>query len=121
MDMILHEFGHSFVNPLTDKYVNQIENLKNKYYNEKLQKNGKNQGYSKWKYVFNEILLRSIVINITRSKFGDEKANKLLEFEKSVGFDLVEKVSKNLKTYENNRKKYKKFEEFYPTLLKQLE
>ena len=47
MDMILHEFGHSFVNPLTDKYVNQIENLKNKYYNEKLQKNGKNQGYSK--------------------------------------------------------------------------
>lgn len=59
MDMILHEFGHSFVNPLTDKYVNQIENLKNKYYNEKLQKNGKNQGYSKWKYVFNEILLRS--------------------------------------------------------------
>ena len=121
MDMILHEFGHSFVNPLTDKYVNQIENLKNKYYNEKLQKNGKNQGYSKWKYVFNEILLRSIVINITRSKFGDEKANKLLEFEKSVGFDLVEKVSENLKTYENNRKKYKKFEEFYPTLLKQLE
>ena len=57
MDMILHEFGHSFVNPLTDKYVNQIENLKNKYYNEKLQKNGKNQGYSKWKYVFNELAL----------------------------------------------------------------
>ena len=121
MDMILHEFGHSFVNPLTDKYVNQIENLKNKYYNEKLQKNGKNQGYSKWKYVFNEILLRAIVINITRSKFGNEKANKLLEFEKSVGFDLVEKVSEKLKIYEKNRKKHKKFEDFYPTLLKELE
>ena len=121
MDMILHEFGHSFVNHLTDKYANQIENLKTEYYDENLQKNGKKQGYSKWKYVFNEILLRAIVINITRSKFGNEKANKLLEFEKSVGFDLVEKVSEKLIIYEKNRKKYKKFEDFYPTLLKELE
>ena len=121
MDMILHEFGHSFVNPLTDKYANQIENLKTKYYDEKLQKNAKKQGYSQWKYVFNEILLRAIVINITRSKFGNEKANKLLEFEKSVGFDLVEKVSEKLKIYEKNRKKHKKFEDFYTTLLKELE
>ena len=73
------------------------------------------------KYVFNEILLRAIVINITSSKFGNEKANKLLEFEKSVGFDLVEKVSEKLKIYEKNRKKHKKFEDFYPTLLKELE
>ena len=84
-DMILHEFGHSFVNPLSKKYEKEIENLRTKYYDKKLEKSGRQQGYSQWKYVFNEILLRAIVINISRSKFGKEKADKLLEFEKSVG------------------------------------
>ena len=65
-------------------------------------------------------MLRAIVINISRSKFGNEKADKLLEFEKSVGFELVETVSKKLNIYETNRKKYKKFEEFYPVLLNEL-
>ena len=65
-------------------------------------------------------MLRAIVINISRSKFGKEKADKLLEFEKSGGFELVETVSKKLNIYETNRKKYKKFEEFYPVLLNEL-
>ena len=119
-DMILHEFGHSFVNPLTDKFEKEIEELKNKYYTEKLIKDGREQGYSEWKYVFNEILLRSVVINITQKKFGVKKANRLLNLEKNVGFDLVEKVSEKLKIYEKNRKKYKKFEDFMPTLIKEL-
>ena len=116
-DMILHEFGHSFVNPLMEKYEKEVENLRIKYYNDGLQKNGEEQGYSQWKYVFNEILLRAIVINITRAKFGHQKADKLLEFEKSIGFDLVEKIAEKLKIYEENRTKFKKFEDFYPTLL----
>lgn len=120
MDMILHEFGHSFLNPLTDKYKIDIEKLKSKYYNNKLEKNGKEQGYSNWKDVFNEILLRSIVINITRNKFGDKKADELLNFEKSVGFDLVEKFSKELNYYQNNRNRYKTFNSFYPYFLQQL-
>jgi hypothetical protein len=116
-DMILHEFGHSFVNPMLTKFHNQVEDLKIKYYDNKLINNGKEQGYNEWKYVFNEILLRSIVINITRLQYGNEPADKLLEYEKSIGFDLVEKISKKLKLYEENRAKYKKFEDFYPILL----
>jgi hypothetical protein len=119
-DMILHEFGHSFVNPLTEKFEKDIEKLKEKYYDEKLIKNGIQQGYSEWKYVFNELLLRSIVINITHKKFGEQKAKELLNFEKNVGFDLVEKVSEKLKIYEKNRKKFKTFEDFMPTLIKEL-
>lgn len=119
-DMILHEFGHSFVNPLTKKFEEDIENLKTKYYDEKLIKNGKQQGYSEWSYVFNEILLRSIVISITKEKFGDQKAKELIDFEKGVGFDMVEKITDKLKIYQNNRKKYKTFKDFMPTLLKEL-
>lgn len=119
-DMILHEFGHSFVNPLMNIYEKQTEDLKSRYYNNKLQTSGKEQGYNEWKYVFNEMLIRAIVINITRNKFCNEKADELLTFEKSVGFDLVEQISLKLKEYETNRKKFKKFSEFYPKLLKEL-
>lgn len=119
-DMILHEFGHSFVNPLTRKFEKEIQSLKNKYYDEKLIKNGRHQGYGLWEYVFNEILLRSIVINITRSKFGNQKANELLEFEKSIGFDMVEIICEKLKIYEKNRRKYKNFETFLPILINEL-
>lgn len=120
MDLILHEFGHSFVNPLMEKYEKEIDKLRPKYYTEQLRKNGKEQGYQEWKYVFNEILLRAIVINITEKKFGIAKATKLLEFEKSVGFDLVEVFEKKLKLYEKQRKTYKNFADYYPKLLTDL-
>jgi hypothetical protein len=119
-DMILHEFGHSFVNPMLKKFNEQVENLKTKYYDDKLIKNGKEEGYNEWKYVFNEILLRSVVINITRLKYGNKNADKLLEYEKSIGFDLVEKISEKLKSYEEDRVTFKKFEDFYPILLNDL-
>ncbi len=119
-DLILHEFGHLFVNPLIEKYSKEVEALNSKYYSNELKENAKNQGYSKWKHVFNELLLRATTIHITKQKFGKEKAEKLLDFEKSIGFGLVEEVLDILKDYELNRTKYKTFDEFYPILIKQM-
>ena len=116
MDLILHEFGHSFVNPLTEKYHNDIENLKEKYYTENLKRIGENEGYSKWTNVFNELLIRATTIRITEKNFGTEKAKELLDYEKSIGFSLVENIVEILKEYEKNRKKYPNFNKFYPIL-----
>lgn len=117
-DLILHEFGHSFVNPLIEKYNKEIEALNSKYYSMELKENAKRQGYSEWKYVFNELLLRATTIHIAEQKFGKEKAKKLLDFEKSIGFGLVEKILGILKGYELNRNKYRTFDEYYPELIK---
>lgn len=119
-DLIIHEFGHSFVNPLIEKYSKEIEGLNSKYYSIKLKENAKKQGYNAWKYVFNELLLRAITIHIAEQKFGKEKAEKLLDFEKSIGFGLVEKILGILKGYELNRNTYRTFNEFYPELIKQM-
>ncbi|WP_415374562.1 DUF4932 domain-containing protein [Patiriisocius sp. Uisw_017] len=120
MDLILHEFGHSFVNPLTEKFQNEIENIKEKYYSDSLKKNGKTQGYSEWKYVFNEHIIRAITIRIANENFGTEKAKELLDYEKSIGFSLVNNIVEILKEYENNREKYPKFSEFYPILIERI-
>lgn len=119
-DLILHEFGHSFVNPLIEKYEKEVSLLSSKYYSKQLQENGKIQGYDQWKYVFNELLLRATTIRITQQRFGTEKAEELLKFEKSVGFNLVEEIVLILKEYDLNRTKYKTFEEFYPVLIKRM-
>ncbi len=78
MDMILHEFGHSFVNPLTEKFQKEIETINEKYYNESLKKDGKAQAYGEWKYLFNELVVRAITIRIANKYFGTEKAKELL-------------------------------------------
>jgi hypothetical protein len=120
MDMILHEFGHSFVNPLTEKFQKEIETIKEKYYNESLKKDGKAQAYGKWKYLFNELIIRAITIRIANEYFGTEKAKELLNYEKSIGFSLVENIVEILKEYENTREKYSKFGEFYPILIERM-
>src|SRR5690625_7548087 len=91
-DLILHEFGHSFVNPLMEKHDKEIESLKSKCFTEKLEKYAKYQGYSEWKFVFNELLSRATTIKIAAKNFGKEKTNKLLENKKSIGIELNEKL-----------------------------
>ncbi len=119
-DMILHEFGHSFVNPLLLKYSEDIELLSQRYYTDDLENAGKQQGYSKWKYVFNELLLRATTICIVKRHISKEKAEKLLMYEKSIGFSLVELFIKHLDDYESNRDKYKTFDDYYPNLIEKL-
>lgn len=119
-DLILHEFGHSFVNPLMEKHEKAIESLKPKYFTEKLEKHAKYQGYSKWKFVFNELLVRATTIKIAEKNFGKEKANELLEYEKSIGFGVVESILEILNEYDQNRNKYTDFDKFYPTLIERM-
>lgn len=120
MDMILHEFGHSFVNPLTDKFQKEIETIKAKYYNETLREDGKSQAYGDWKQLFNELVIRAITIRIANKNFGTEKAQELLNYEKSIGFSLVENIVEILEEYENSREKYSKFGAFYPILIERM-
>ena len=120
MDMILHEFGHSFVNPLTEKFQNEIETIKENYYTESLKKDGESQAYSEWKSLFNELVIRAITIRIANKNFGTEKAKELLDYEKSIGFSLVGNIVEILREYENDREKYSKLSEFYPILIERM-
>lgn len=119
-DMILHEFGHSFVNPISDQYLEEIEPLKDKYYTKELRETGNKNGYDEWRYVFNEIVLRATTIKITEKYFGKMKSEDNLREEISSGFGMVNDVVKILEEYENNRKKYPTFDMFYPVLIKRL-
>jgi len=120
-DMILHEFGHSFVNPLTDRYEAEVERLKGKYYTKELAATGKDEGYNEWKYVFNELLLRATTIKITERYFGKEAAKENLDKEIEAGFGLVKTMVKILDEYEQHRDRYPTFEKFCPILIRKMQ
>lgn len=119
-DMVLHEFGHSFVNPITDKYIKEIETIKDRYYTKELRETGNKNGYDEWRYVFNEIVLRATTIKITEQYFGKSKSKDNLKEEISNGFGMVNAVVGILGYYEKNREKYQTFDTFFPVLIEEL-
>lgn len=117
-DMILvslHEFCHSYVNPLTKKYLDTSK------FTYLLNENMHKFAYDDVKTIINENVVRSIVLHYEKIYLSFEKYKKDYNREKSMGFDLIDKILVQLNIYLNNKDKYNTFEEFYIYLLKIIE
>ncbi|MDI9412058.1 MAG: DUF4932 domain-containing protein [Bacillota bacterium] len=110
-----HEFGHSMVNPLTTRYLQEI-NVFEKLFAPS-EKQMKSQAYGSWEICLNEHIVRAVVIRLITRELGEKRAQELLEYEKSIGFYLLEPLIEWLKTYEKNRSIYMNFAEYYPSIL----
>ncbi|XMB87127.1 DUF4932 domain-containing protein [Mycoplasmatota bacterium WC44] len=117
--IILHEFGHSFVNPLTEingrsivKYTNLFSEIK-----EEMSK----MAYGNWTTTVNEHIVRAIVCRMNLEMYGEEQYNINVDREVNKGFIYIEHILKKLEYYENNRDEYKNLEEFFPELIQAFE
>ena len=115
-NLSVHEFGHSFVNPLTQSSAN--EEIINRF--KQLYKPIPSQGqYTDWLTVFNEHTVRAGEIRIA-SVMGLEKESARLRVEYKAWMYLPHFIDQ-LRFYENNRTKYKSFESYLPDLVSSLE
>lgn len=119
--LMLHEFCHYIVNPLTDKYAK----FKKSYFKD-IWTEMKKQAYGHVPTIINEHILRAVdkvylnhYINTKQSKQYAKDEMKY-EIEKD-SFIYLPDLTKDLEEYYFNLDKYKNFEEFYPTLLKRFE
>ncbi|XMB85564.1 DUF4932 domain-containing protein [Mycoplasmatota bacterium WC44] len=112
---ILHEFSHSFVNNLTEKFLTDVTQYYHLFSNIKEEMN--NIAYGNWVTTVNEHIVRAIVARIALQEVGKELYDMTLEYEKSLGFAYIKKVVDKLEHYENNRNVYKNFEEYYHILI----
>lgn len=110
-----HEFGHTFVNPLTTKHQVQVAKLESLY--EPIAEKMRVQSYPVWEIAVNEHIVRAITIRMAYLDGSQEAGDKELQRQKDRGFQYVEALTERLKEYEGARDRYPTIGDFYPRLL----
>ncbi|GFP75265.1 DUF4932 domain-containing protein [Clostridium fungisolvens] len=113
--MIVHEFGHSYVNPLTEKNINEINRYDNLF--TPIKQAMANQQYGQWQYCVNEHIVRSVAYRNLYFYFGKNASEYYINLDTSKNFIYINAITEKLKEYENNRDKYTTFDDFYPKLI----
>jgi hypothetical protein len=108
--LIWHEFAHSYVNPLTEKFIDNVN--KYSYLFDPLSEHLSQQGYGSWESFINEQIIEAIVSKIVSENISVEgaKINLLLDKEHK-GLVYLDILYQKLGQYANNRKKYITFKD----------
>ena len=114
--LVWHEFGHSFVNSLTNKYSDQVMSV------EKLFNPIKNsmfgQGYQQWIVCVYEHIIRATTIRLFDIHLGSKPSKDLLDSELNNRYIYIEPLVEKLKDFDKQRDENNiTFSEFYPELL----
>lgn len=114
---VIHEYNHSFCNPLIDANYPSMEASTIKTF--KLVKEIlTTQAYGNPKTMNYEILVRACVIRFYQSNKVNEKLlNYQVLSEKSRGFIWIDKLVEELAKYEKNRDKYTTLKDFMPKIV----
>ncbi|MHC4626604.1 MAG: DUF4932 domain-containing protein [Planctomycetota bacterium] len=109
----VHEFCHSFANPVVDKYMGRLQPAGERLFTAHgpAMRMG---GYQKWESIMHETVVRACVASFVRHAFEPMYMDYYLKDEVKAGFVWTEDMGNFLKTYESNRDKYPTFESFFP-------
>ncbi|MBN2892055.1 MAG: DUF4932 domain-containing protein [Bacteroidales bacterium] len=114
-EVVIHEYNHSFCNPLIDKHYEELKNSALKMFRVVL-KTIKKYNYRSEKSMLYETLVRANVIRYAYSNWGEEKAKHLMCKDMFKGFIIIDEVVDLLSIYENNREKYPILDSFMPEI-----
>lgn len=114
---VVHEFGHSYCNPLVDKYMKGFESFGGKYY-PRVEKQMKGQAYGSWQTMMRESLVRACGVRYAMANEGKEKARQAADYNIGRGFHWTKELSELLDQYENQRDKYKTLDDFMPEIVR---
>jgi hypothetical protein len=112
----VHEFCHSFANPVVEKYMQQLRPAGEKLFAAHEGAMRMN-GYQKWESILYETAVRACVMSFVRQKFEPMYMGYFLQAENRAGFTWIEDTGNFLKTYDDNRTKYPTFESFFPEFI----
>jgi len=111
--LTVHEFCHSFTNPIVDKYMDRLQPAGERLF--AVHGPAMRMGsYQKWESVMHETAVRACVMSFVRHSFEPMYLDYFLKDEVKAGFVWTEDAGNFLKTYESNRDKYPTFESFFP-------
>jgi len=116
--ILFHEFSHPFINPLTEKYMDLVDEYQRAHrLLEKYKLPGFNSGYGDWFECVNEHLVRAMVIHLLQKCKLQDTAKKMLDYELYNGYKYIPLILEKYQYYDEHRDIYPDFEAFYPKLL----
>jgi len=119
LHLLYHEFGHHFVNPLSERYDTLVRRYEGLYAS--LQESMQPWGYVNWPIALNEHILRAQNCRLRRQLLGGAAAEAQLSQEEAQGFRYIRALDAKLAEYEAHRDIYPSLAVFYPTLLTALD
>jgi hypothetical protein len=119
--LIWHEFGHSFINHLTEAHLAELMAPVTKIMppipEEALKRAGVDRPVvvSEW---VSEHVIRSVTVRLACLKQGAEAGDSALKREMERGYPYVEALCRSLQEYESRRNEYPTFQEYYPEIVR---
>lgn len=117
--IVIHEFNHSFINPILDQGSNE-QKLKRsgEILIGALRKEMNLEGYDDWKSLINESLVRASVVRYMIDHKDDQKTvdTEILN-QTNAGFIWINDLVTLLGKYESSRAQYPSFNDFYPQII----
>ena len=113
--LVWHEFGHSFVNQLTEKNSAEIE-LYAKLFTP-IAKKMKDQAYPHWQTCVDEHIIRAVCARLAAIHIGEAEYAAEINYNKAKGFAYIEDLCNLLTVYEQQRSQYFEFKVFYPQII----
>jgi hypothetical protein len=119
LPVIIHEFCHSFVNPLLAKYNDDFRESGKQIFKAVEFEMTQAQAYGSWDIMLNEALVRAAVIQYYISKEANNKQlQAMVRNENKKGFIWIKGLVGELSNYQKQRSIYADLESYIPNLSK---
>ena len=86
--LLWHEFSHSFVNPLTDQYLSEVNQFEALY--APLDSGMIKMAYGNWIGVVNELIVRAVTVRLAIHELGEAAGLAHLDDERQRGFIYID-------------------------------
>ena len=113
---VVHEFAHSYVNPLVAKHAAQLEKPGKALF-AKVAKQMRRQAYGNWHTMVHESVVRACVVRYRNANEGTLAALQEIQAQHRRGFAWTGKLATRLGDYENQRDTYPTFDAFMPQIV----
>ena len=115
--LLVHEFGHSFVNAPLEKQENLFRASGTEIYQAMEYEMSRQQAYGSWQIMLNEALVRASVIHYFMDHGASElETSRMIVQENNKGFVWIKELVDELKNYDTHRDLYPTLESYMPVL-----
>jgi hypothetical protein len=116
LDTVVHEFGHSYANPLINRHLAELRTAGDTLFT-RVAARMRSQAYGETATMLRESLVRACVIRYVRQYQGANSAARAVKAEIQRGFLWMQELSDLLGDYESHRDRYPTLEAFAPRLV----